>query len=57
MNRRWLLLREEEGARGRRAMAAGSSWKKNSGRHEQRGSVVCVWERKKKAVAARGREW
>jgi hypothetical protein len=56
MNRRWLLLREE-GARGRRAMAAGSIWKKNSGRHEQRGSVVCVWERKKKAVAARGREW
>jgi hypothetical protein len=32
-------------------------WKKNSGRHEQRGSAVCVWERKKKVVAARGREW
>jgi hypothetical protein len=28
MNRRWLLLREEEGARGRRAMAAGSGRKK-----------------------------
>jgi hypothetical protein len=26
---------------------------KNSGRHEQRGSSVCVWERKKKVVAAR----
>jgi hypothetical protein len=34
-------------------MAAGSGWKKFFGRHEQRGSVVCVWERKKKVVAAR----
>jgi hypothetical protein len=28
MNRRWLLLREEEGARGRHAMATGSGRKK-----------------------------
>jgi hypothetical protein len=49
-------------ARGRRSKGAPrhGCWerpKKNSGRHEQRGSAVCVWERKKKAVAARGGEW
>jgi hypothetical protein len=34
-----------------------SSWwrlEKISGRREQRGSAVCVWERRKKVVAARG---
>ena len=49
-------------ARGRRSKGAPrhGCWerlKKNSGRHEQRGSAVCVWERRKKVVAARGREW
>jgi hypothetical protein len=45
-------------ARGRRSKGAPrhGCWErpeKISGRHEQRGSVVCVWERKKKVVAAR----
>jgi hypothetical protein len=53
MNRRWLLLHEEEGAGGAAPWLLGAAGK-ISGRHEQRGSVVCVWGRRKKAVAARG---
>jgi hypothetical protein len=45
-------------SRGRRSKGAPrhGCWERSekiSGRHEQRGSAVCVWERKKKVVVAR----
>jgi hypothetical protein len=42
MNRRWLALREEEGARGRHAMAAGSGWSRLAQRREEGMDAMAV---------------